>query len=254
MSTDNVIYGINSVRAALESDRPIEKILISKTSPKGRYSSLIALAKQRKTTLQFVPSEAISRRAKTDKHQGILALIGGVPLLSLEELLGLIKPIDEPAILAMLDGIEDPHNLGAIIRSAEAAGLSGLILPQHRSAPLSPIVSSTSSGAIYHLPIARVTNLAQSVERLKKEGFWIVGSAERGSKPFWDLPGDLPLVVIIGNEGRGIHRLVKEKCDYLITIPMYGKTPSLNASVAAALLFYEIRRKRESAISLHHDD
>lgn len=240
------VYGINSVKAALDSDQTLEKILISNTGHQSKVLEIISLAKRHKTMVQFVPFEAITKRAKTAKHQGILAYISPIPLLTLEELLGMIEPQKPDSIIVMLDGIEDPHNLGAIIRSAEAAGLSGLVIPQHRSAPLSPVVSSTSAGAIHHLPVARVNNLSQAIKILKNQGFWIIGSDEKASTLIWELPDHFPMAIIIGSEGKGIRPLVKENCDFLIRIPMFGKTSSLNASVAAGLLFYEARRKQGS--------
>jgi len=249
MSEAAIIYGINPVQAALKEGRVIEKILISEKVSSNRLQAVVQTARQQHVLVQSVPPAALTKKVGNNKHQGILAFLGVVESLSLEELLQKCKNVSGPPLLTMLDSIEDPHNLGAIIRSAEAAGFVGIILPQRRSAPLSPIVSKTSAGAIQYLPIAKVGNLVQSLEQLKEAGFWILGSDERASTSFWEIPDNVPLVVIVGNEGQGIHRLLKEKCDFLVRIPMYGKTESLNASVAAALLFYEIRRQREASVS-----
>ncbi len=243
---EHIIYGVHSIKSALDSNQTLEKILISITVKKSKISEIIAIAKQQKIVVQFVPFEAIAKKAKTVKHQGILAYISPVSLLTMDELLTKINLQKSIPIIALLDGIEDPHNVGAIIRSAEAAGLSGLVLPQRRSAPLSPVVSSTSAGAIHHLPIARVTNLTQSIKSLKKHGFWIIGSDEKVSKTIWELDSNYPMAIVIGSEGKGIRRLVKESCDFLVKIPMFGKTSSLNASVAAGLLFYEARRRLQN--------
>lgn len=242
--SENVIFGIHSVKAALDSNQTFEKILISNTIHKGKVTDIISLAKQHKITIQFVPFEAITKKARSTKHQGILAFISPVSLFSLEELLEKTNSTKPDPIVALLDGIEDPHNLGAIIRSAESAGISGLVIPQRRSAPLSPVVSSASAGAIHHLPVARVNNLAQAIKILKKNGYWIVGSDERATTSLWEFPGNFPMAIIIGGEGKGMRRLVKENCDFLVRIPMFGKTTSLNASVAAGLLFYEARRRQ----------
>ncbi|HDL19300.1 MAG TPA: 23S rRNA (guanosine(2251)-2'-O)-methyltransferase RlmB, partial [Bacteroidetes bacterium] len=236
----------NPVAAMLKSGHTIDKIFVSSDNKNPRLQLLLKNAREKKIPVQFIPSSALKRKANSEKHQGIVALLAEHPVLDLDELLHKIRLQKDSPILTMLDGIEDPHNFGAIIRSAEAAGLSGMIIQQRHSAPLSSVVAKASAGAISHFPIARVGNLAQAVDRLKQEGFWIVGSDERSDINYWELSFTAPTAVIVGNEGRGIRRLLKEKSDYLVRIPMYGKTESLNASVAAALLFYEIRRQRET--------
>lgn len=243
---NSIIYGINPVAAALKSGRAVEKIFVSADNKNPRLQLLLKNARQKNIPVQFIPSSALKRKTNSEKHQGIIAILTAHSVLDLDELLYKSRLQKDPPILALLDGIEDPHNLGAIIRSAEGAGLSGMIIQQRHSAPLSSVVTKASAGAVSYFPIARVGNLAQAVDRLKQEGFWIVGSDERSDINYWDLPLAEQTAIIVGNEGKGIRRLLKEKSDYLVRIPMYGKTESLNASVAAALLFYEFRRQRET--------
>lgn len=245
MRKQELIYGVNSVGSALDTGRSIDKILVSKSGQSNRISRIISAARKRKITVQFVPSEAITRKASTSKHQGIIAYVGSVPTLELNQMLKTWSSKDQFHMVAMLDGIEDPHNLGAIARSAEAAGVSGLIVPSHRSAPISAVADKSSAGAISYLPLARVTNLSRTVEVLKKKGYWIVGCDESSKNTLWDFEFKFPVVIIVGNEGKGIQRIVKEKCDDLVSIPMFGKIASLNASVAAGLFFYECRRFME---------
>jgi 23S rRNA (guanosine2251-2'-O)-methyltransferase len=240
----SVIFGINAIFAALKSDQTIDKILVSSSSNKNRFYTVLKMARQRQISVQLVPNQALTKKAGSDKHQGIVAIIGNFTFLNLEELIKNSTSANEPPLLAMLDGIEDPHNLGAIIRSAEVAGFTGIVIQQRHSAPLSAVVSKTSAGAMMHLPIAKVVNLSKAIDQLKEKGFWTIGSDDQAAKSYWDMEVDLPLVIIIGSERKGIRRLIKEKCDFVVLIPMYGKTGSLNASVAAGLLFYEIRRKR----------
>jgi len=240
----SIIFGINAISAALKSEQTIDKIFVSSSSNKNRFYNLLKIAKQKQIPVQFIPHQALNKKSGSEKHQGILAVVSDFSFLSLEQLIENSKSGKEMPLLVMLDGIEDPHNLGAIIRSAESAGFSCMIIQQRHSAPLSAVVSKTSAGAIMHLPIAKVINLSKAIDQLKEEGFWIIGSDGQANKSYWDLEVDLPLVVIIGSEGKGMRRLIKEKCDFVVQIPMFGETESLNASVAAGLLFYEIRRKR----------
>lgn len=238
----SVIYGINAVGEALKTDKNIEKIFIA--SQKIQYKPFLKTAKQKNIPIQLIPKEALAKKAGSSKHQGVLAILSGQFILDLEQLLEICKLSKKLPLVAVLDQIEDPHNLGAIIRSAEAAGFNGIIIQTRRSASLSPVVSKISAGAINHLPVARVNNLARAIDRLKENKFWVIGSDEKAKESFWDISVDMPIALVIGNEGTGIRRLLKEKCDFVVSIPMFGKTDSLNVSVAAALLFYEIQRKR----------
>lgn len=235
---------MNSVLASLKSNQTIDKIYISSESNKSRFQQILQIAKNRNILIQYIPSSALNKKAGVEKHQGVMAVITSIKTLSLHKLLEKCKQSAEPPLLTILDGIEDPHNFGAIIRSAEAAGFDGMIVQERHSAPMSPVVHKSSAGALSYFPITRVKNLARTLDRLKEAGFWILGSDEKSSESFWKINADIPLAVIIGNEGKGIRRLLKEKCDFLVQIPMFGRTESLNASVAAGLLFFEIRRKK----------
>jgi|Deesub1362B_J571_1020462.scaffolds.fasta_scaffold03673_2 23S rRNA (guanosine2251-2'-O)-methyltransferase len=237
------IIGVNPVKEALEAGKPIEKILLVQKESRSRYGAILQLARQRGVPVQYLPEEALSRKAGTSHHQGVLAIGSVVQTVSLEELLDLCRKKENPLLVA-LDRIQDPQNLGAILRSAEAAGFCGAVLPARRSAPLSPTVTKTSAGAVQFLPIARVGNLNNALRRLKEAGYWIVGSDQNAEMNYWDLPAELPLVVVIGSEGEGMHHLTRRLCDYVVKIPMHGKTRSLNASAAAAVLFFDIQRKR----------
>ena len=238
----SIIYGINPVTEAIKADKNIEKIFIVSHSIKSQ--SFLKAAKQKNIPIQLIPKEVLTKKAGSRKHQGVLAILNSILFLNMDQLIERCRASKKLPAVAILDRIEDPHNFGAIIRSAEAAGFNGIIVQTRRSAPISPIVSKISSGAINHIPVARVNNLARAIDRLKEQKFWIVGSDEKAQKSFWDISADVPIAVVVGNEGTGIRRLLKEKCDFVVSIPMFGKTESLNVSVAAALLFFEIQRKR----------
>ncbi|HHM23626.1 MAG TPA: 23S rRNA (guanosine(2251)-2'-O)-methyltransferase RlmB [Bacteroidetes bacterium] len=241
-----ILFGVNPVRAAIAAKRPIEKILISTSAHRSRFTDLLKEARERGIPVQFVPADALAKRAGTHNHQGIIAVVAEITPISLEELIEMCQSKEKHPLITVLDGIEDPHNLGAILRSAEAAGFCGAVVPKRHTSPLSPAVAKASAGAIEYLPIAKVENLTQALRRLKEQGFWIVGTDSSAEMPYWQLSVDLPLAVVIGSEGKGIRRLVKEHCDFLVRIPMVGKTESLNASVAAGILFFDILRKRQS--------
>ncbi len=241
------LYGIHPVRAALESGEPVEKILVSSETKGGRVQQLLAQARKAGVRVQFVEPRVIQKKAGGKAPQGVVAFVAEVRWLELDELLGKIQAKESAPFLLVLDEIEDPHNLGAIARSAEAFGADGLILPSRRSAPLSAVAVKASAGALEFLPVARVSNLSRSLEILKEAGIWVVGTDERGSELLWNYDWLGPLAVVIGNEGRGMRRLIREKCDALVQIPLPGKTPSLNASVAAGVVCYEVAKQRISA-------
>ncbi len=239
-----LLYGIHPVRAALESGEAVEKILISQESKGGRVQALLARARKAGVQIQFVAPEILRKKTGAKSPQGIVALVAEVRWWRLEELLEKLKEKDTAPFLLILDEVEDPHNLGAIARSAEAFRADGLILPARRSAPLSAVAVKASAGALEYLPVARVGNLAQALDTLKEAGLWVVGTDERAPEQVWHYDWLGPLAVIIGNEGRGMRRLIREKCDALVRIPLSGKTPSLNASVAAGIVCYEMARQR----------
>ncbi len=239
-----MLYGIHPIQAALDAGEPVEKIMVSKTAQGGRIRQLLSLARKKGVSVQIVLPEAIKKRAGGKASQGILAFVAEVGWQSLEELLALLNRVSEPLFLILLDQVEDPHNLGAIARSAEAFGAHGMILPQRRSAPLSATASKAAAGALELLPIARAQNLNRAIETLKEAGVWVIGTDETAERTIRDLDYTGSIAVVIGNEGTGLRHLVREKCDDLVRIPLTGKTPSLNASVAAGIICYEISKQR----------
>jgi len=247
--TSSKIYGINPVKAALEAKRPIEKLWVVKSFRTQRLKQLVSQARQQGILVQYLEKSILDRKAETPHHQGVIAVVAEKDLVEWEDLLSVANDRGEPTFLTILDGIEDPHNLGAIVRSAVAAGVHGLILSRRHCAPISPVVSKTAAGALEFMAMARVGNLAQTIEQLKQKGLWIIGTDVSSATPYWEVALDMPLAIVIGSEGKGLRRLVREKCDILVSIPMYGKVQSLNATVAAALMFYEVRRYRLKTLS-----
>lgn len=241
---DGLILGKNSILEALRAGRAINKIFFAQGLNQAIVKEITGLAKEKNIPYQFVERKKLDSLAEKNTHQGIIAQTGIKDYVEWEELLQIAAEKKEDPLLIILDNLEDPHNLGAILRTADAVGAHGLIIPKHRSVPLTAGVARASAGAIEHIPVARVTNLATTLERLKEKGVWIVGT-EAGVKQYYfnaDLKG--PLALVLGSEGKGMTRLVKEKCDFLVSIPMLGRVNSLNVSVAGALLLYEITRQR----------
>jgi 23S rRNA (guanosine2251-2'-O)-methyltransferase len=232
------IYGKNPVKELLESGKPVQRGFVIRDT----NADLCALAQKKQISMTVLEKNIFFSRF-TGNHQGIVMEIEDFPVFSLEEELPKFKSVPNPLVL-MLDGIEDPHNFGAIIRSAEAGGASAIIIPKNRSVGITGTVAKVSSGAIEHIDIVEVTNLNQAIEKLKKNGFWIVGTDLQAAKSYDQIDVSVPLCLIIGNEGKGISRLVKENADYNVKIPMVGKTNSLNASVSAGILIFEILRKK----------
>lgn len=239
------ISGRNPVLEALKANRPINKILIAKGPQKGSVKEILYLAKERKVPVQFVERQYLNSLTHEPGNQGVLALAASKQYVEVEEILEIARNKGEDPFILLLDEIEDPHNLGSLIRTADGAGLHGVIIPKRRAVGLTETVSKTSAGAIEYVPVARVTNLVKTIEFLKKSGCWVVGADADAEEVFWskDLKG--PLVVVIGSEGKGISRLVKQNCDFLVKLPLKGKVNSLNASIAGALVIYEILRQRE---------
>lgn len=242
MNQDYII-GKNPVIEALKSDRDINKILIAEGSQRGQMQQITQLAKESNVLVQLVPKKKIDQI--TDGiHQGVLAYVAAYQYAELDDLFAAAEKKNEPPFFLLLDEIEDPHNLGSIIRTADAVGAHGIIIPKRRAVGLTATVAKASTGAIEYIPVARVTNMARTIDELKDRGVWIAGTDASGSEDYRRLDGNIPLGLVIGSEGKGMGRLIREKCDFLIHLPMVGKVTSLNASVAAALLMYEIHRKR----------
>jgi 23S rRNA (guanosine2251-2'-O)-methyltransferase len=242
-----VLYGINPVLEALKAERVnLNKVLIAEGKKNPALQALWQLAREKGIPVHACPKEALSKLAGTEHHQGVVGLQARSPYASWEELLHRIKAKPEKAIVLILDGIEDPQNLGSLIRTAEACGVRGIIIPKDRAVGITSAVVKASAGATAHLPVIRVTNLARTLEELKKEGFWIVGADVRGNQSLYEMKFDMNVGLVIGGEGKGIRPLVLSKCDYTISIPMPGKISSLNAAIAGAVILFEILRQQRS--------
>ena len=237
------IEGRNAVIEAYRAGRPIDKLFILDGCQDGPILTIKREAKAKQTPVKFVTKERLDQLSETGKHQGVIAYAAAYEYATVEEILDNARQKGEAPFLFLLDNIEDPHNLGAIIRTANLAGSHGVIVPKNRAAGLTAVVAKTSAGALNFTPVARVTNLAKTIEELKKEGIWFV-CADMGGTTMYDLNLKGPIGLVIGNEGEGVGRLVKEKCDMVASIPMKGDIDSLNASVAAGVLAYEIVRQR----------
>ena len=237
------IEGRNAVIEAYRAGRPIDKLFILDGCQDGPILTIKREAKAKQTPVKFVTKERLDQLSETGKHQGVIAYAAAYEYATVEEILDNARQKGEAPFLFLLDNIEDPHNLGAIIRTANLAGAHGVIVPKNRAAGLTAVVAKTSAGALNFTPVARVTNLAKTIEELKKEGIWFV-CADMGGTTMYDLNLKGPIGLVIGNEGEGVGRLVKEKCDMIASIPMKGDIDSLNASVAAGGLAYEIVRQR----------
>jgi len=238
------IVGRNAVREALRSGRTIQRLFITNDKVQGSLQEIIGLAKDKGIELRRVDDKQLSKYADGVVHQGVVALAAPVKFADLGEVLQNWSS-DKAPLLILLDGIEDPHNMGAIIRTAECCGATSVLIPKRHTAPINATVAKTSAGALESIPLVQVGNVAQTIEELKKQGFWVLGAHMEGQQTLYQADLTSPLVLVIGNEGKGLSRLTKERCDFLVTIPMYGRINSLNASVAAAILMYEAVRQRQ---------
>jgi len=250
-----VLYGLHPVEEAIRSgSRQLDHISVARErhgangKPDARLEAVIALARAAKIRVSLEPRDQLTRLARTDTHQGILAVVRERQFLALEDLLALPH---HPRFFLALDGLEDPHNLGALIRTADGAGVDGILLPERRSAPITATVAKTSAGASEHVRIARVTNLARALEQMKKSNIWVVGLDERGTPDYTDYDFSTDTVLVLGREGAGLHDLVKKTCDHLLRIPMAGQVSSLNVSVAGAVVMYEALRQRRNPSVQH---
>ncbi len=237
------IEGRNAVTEAFRSGKTIDKIFLLDGCQDGPIKTILKEAKKSDTIIHFVPKERLEQMSKTGKHQGVIAFCAAYEYASIEDMLNLAKEKKEDPFIFLLDNIEDPHNLGAIIRTANLAGAHGVIIPKRRAVGLTAVVAKTSAGALNYTPVAKVTNLSAAIEELKKKGLWFV-CADMNGDVMYKLNLKGPIGLVIGNEGEGVSRLVKEKCDFMAAIPMKGEIDSLNASVAAGILAYEIVRQR----------
>ncbi|HEX9976430.1 MAG TPA: 23S rRNA (guanosine(2251)-2'-O)-methyltransferase RlmB [Dehalococcoidales bacterium] len=249
-----VIIGRNPLLEALKAGRPISKILLEKStssySPaKGKMAEIVLLAQAKRIPVEYVERAALDWQSSTGAHQGVVAYAASKEYVTLADLLSLSREKNEPPFYLVLDGIEDPHNLGAILRTAEAAGVHGVIVRSRRAVGLTPAVVKASAGAVEYVPVARVANIAQAVELLKKNNVWVVGLDRAGDLDYARVDYRPATAIVIGGEGRGLSDLVRKRCDCLASIPMRGRITSLNASVAAAVVMYEVLRQRSGQSS-----
>jgi 23S rRNA (guanosine2251-2'-O)-methyltransferase len=245
----DLIEGRHPVLERLKANKPINKIILAKTAGHSDIiDEIVRLAKQNRVVFEFVDKQALDRVSLTRKHQGVIALAAAHEYVEVEDLLSAAHAKGEPPFIILLDGIEDPHNLGAIIRTADAAGAHGVVILKHRAVGLTSVVSKVSAGAIEHISVARVNNLNDVIKKLKEQRLWIVGLDEAGDMELSKVDFKLPVALVIGKEGKGLSRLVKENCEMLVRIPMKGKINSLNASVAAGVVMYEVVRQRNSLL------
>lgn len=240
---ENQLEGRNAVLEVLKSGRDIEKIIVQKGNVEGTIRRIVGIAKEKGVVVQEVVKQKLDEMSQTKNHQGVIAIVSEHEYADVEDIINSAESKGEKPFIIILDNITDPHNLGAIIRTAECAGAHGVIIPKRRSVGLTAVVGKTSAGAIEYMPVARVTNIARTIDDIKSRGIW-VACADMGGDDYFDASLDGALALVIGSEGEGVSRLVKEKCDFTVSIPMYGKISSLNASVAAALLMYEAVRQR----------
>ncbi|GAE31468.1 23S rRNA (guanosine(2251)-2'-O)-methyltransferase RlmB [Halalkalibacter hemicellulosilyticus] len=238
------IYGKNPIIEALKSGHAINKIWIAEGSQKGQMTKVIQLAKEKGVLIQNAPKRKLDQLVQVEQHQGVVASVAAYEYAEVDDLFKRANEQGQEPFFLILDEVEDPHNLGSILRTADAVGAHGVIIPKRRAVGLTQTVAKASTGAIEYIPVVRVTNIARTMEELKKQGLWFVGTDAKGKEDYRQAAFDMPIGLVIGSEGKGISRLVKEKCDFLVQIPMVGRVTSLNASVAASLLMYEVYRNR----------
>lgn len=243
--SEDLVAGRNAVMEVLKGSRSVNRLLVANGSAEGSMREIIALAKEKGINIQFYDRSKLDAMAPGIRHQGVLAQVPPVQYAELEDILQIARDRNEPPFIVLLDELEDPHNLGAILRTADAAGVHGVLIPKHRSCPLSTTVAKTSAGAVEHVPVARIGNMVQTIKKLKKEGLW-VAAADMDGTDYYDTDLTGSLLLVIGSEGQGVGRLIKEQCDFVVRIPMVGKINSLNASVAGSILMYEAMKQRIS--------
>lgn len=236
-----LLAGIHAVREALRAGRPIERVSIARGAGGARLQEIIDLCRQAGVPVRFEPREALDRMSRAAPHQGVVAVAAAQRASKLEDVLA------RAGLLVVLDGVEDPHNFGAIIRTAYAAGATAVVAPERRAAPLSEAAAKAAAGALSLLPVVRVTNINRALEEMKQAGFWIYGVDERGSTAYYEAEYSDPAAVVFGGEGRGLHELTRKRCDFLLRIPMAGQIASLNVSVAAGIVLFDWRRRMKPA-------
>ncbi|MGA2133860.1 MAG: 23S rRNA (guanosine(2251)-2'-O)-methyltransferase RlmB [Bryobacteraceae bacterium] len=231
-----ILSGINPILESLKSGRPLDRILIAKGAGGPRVQQIIELARQAPVPVRFEERASLDRLAGTPAHQGVIAMGASQKYADLDDVMG-------APLLVVLDGVEDPHNLGAVARTAHAAGAGAIVIPERRAAGLTDVTAKAAAGALAHLPVARATNINRALEALKERGYWIYGLDERGAEDYDKVAYNAPTVLVFGGEGKGLHEQVRKHCDVLVRIPMQGQIPSLNVSVAAGIVLFELRRR-----------
>lgn len=239
----DIIIGKYPVMEALKSGRSVNKVLVSSQMKQAQLRQLQQLVKGANAILTKVPKTKLDQLS-SGNHQGVIAYVAAHAYQTLDDLFANAEKREETPFFIILDELEDPHNLGSILRTADATGVHGVIIPKRRAVGLTEVVAKTAAGALEYVPVARVTNIANTIDELKERNIWVVGTEAKGEEDFRRLDGTLPIALVIGNEGKGISRLVRKKCDWTVSLPMKGNVESLNASVACSLLSYEVYRKR----------
>lgn len=245
MGTDWII-GRHALSEALLSGRDVEKVLVAEGVQKKTIADLLKQLEDQKIPYQWVPRSKLDQLSEGGNHQGVVAQVAAYQYSTVERILKRAQKRGEKPFLLLLDGIEDPHNLGSILRTADAAGVHGVVIPKRRAVGLTSVVAKTSAGAIEYVPVAQVTNLNRVADELKKEGIWLVGTDGSAKQSYDQVDYDMPVALVIGNEGQGISQLMKKKCDFLVHLPMKGRVSSLNASVAASICMYQVMRGRNN--------
>lgn len=240
---ENILYGRNAVMEALKGEREIDKILVQKGEKEGSVIKIISLAKSKAVVVQEVEKAKLDELTGREKHQGVLAYVAAHEYVEVEDILEDAKEKGEAPFVLILDNIQDPHNLGAIIRTAHNAGVHGIIIPKRRAVGLTGTVAKSSAGSLEYMKVAKVSNIVQTIRELKEKGLWIA-CADMDGKTLYEENLTGPIGIVVGSEGEGVSKLTKENCDYVVSVPMYGKVTSLNASVAASLMIYEVVRQR----------
>ncbi len=241
------LFGVNTVMEALKSDRPVERLLIAERRKTDRdVLKIVRLARAKGIEVRTVTHEALSHEVPNASHQGVIAIASSRQYALLDDILEIPARKGQQALFLVLDGIEDPRNFGAILRSAEVAGVHGVIIPQRRAVGLTETVAKAAAGALEYVPVVKVVNIVSTIEELKKNGLWIVGAEAGGETFYWDIDFVRPTALVVGGEGKGVRRLVKEHCDSLVSMPLMGNITSLNVSVAAGVLLYEVLRQRRN--------
>ena len=244
MSTDKII-GINPVLEALKAGRPVQRLLVAEQRKQDReVQAILRLARDGGAEVRFASREALNREAPGANHQGVVAIAAAKQYATLDDILTAPVQQGKAPLFLVLDGVEDPRNLGAILRTADAAGVHGVIIPERRAAGLTETVAKAAAGAMEHVPVVKVVNIVNTLEELKKAGVWVAGAEAGGDTVYWDADFVRPTALVLGGEDRGVRRLVRERCDYLISLPLLGRISSLNVSVAAGILLYEALRQR----------